>query len=96
MKNLVEKIRKGIHYKFFRWSIDNDDIIYEECTVELRAMIGDQIRLVFYSMDKNITDDYEQDYSMSIPKFPCLRIRDVCLIIFFFFHDFDLFRMMKQ
>jgi hypothetical protein len=59
--------------------IDDDyDITHEECTVELRASIGDQIRLVFYSIDKNISDDYDKDYIMSIPNFPCLRIRDVC------------------
>jgi hypothetical protein len=57
---------------------ENSDTIHEECTVELRASLGDQIRLVFYSMDKNIPDDYDEDYIISMPKFPCLRIRDVC------------------
>ncbi len=57
---------------------------YDECTVELRTSIGHQIRLVFYSMNKNISDDYDKDYITSISKSPCLRIRDVCLNIFIF------------
>jgi len=62
---------------------------HEECTVELRAAIDDQIRLVFYSMDKNIPDNYDNDYIMSIPKFPCLRIRDVYKLKFCFFFIFQ-------
>ena len=58
--------------------------MYEECTMELRAMVDNQIRLIFYSMDRNNSDDYDQEYTMSIPKFPCLRIRDVCFTFFSF------------
>ncbi|UJR30274.1 hypothetical protein I4U23_017812 [Adineta vaga] len=52
------------------------DEVYEECTVELRASSHDQIRLVFDLFEKNISDDYDQDYIISLPKLPCLRIRD--------------------
>lgn len=44
--------------------------------MELRASMGDHIRLVFYPI-LNMRDDYDQDYFMSIPKNPCLKIRDV-------------------
>lgn len=44
--------------------------------MELRASVGDHIRLVFYPLS-TIGDDYDQDYFMSIPKSPCLKIRDV-------------------
>ncbi len=72
--------------------IDDDDYdtTYEECTVELRASVNDRIRLVFYSIDKNIPDDYDKDYIMSLPKSPCLRIRDVCLI-----DEFNIFLLLK-
>jgi hypothetical protein len=61
---------------------DNDDDIaslsIKECTTELQASIGNHIRIVFYPIS-NIRNDYDQDYFMSIPKTPCLKIRDVCL-----------------
>ncbi|CAF1045799.1 unnamed protein product [Adineta ricciae] len=50
--------------------------VYEECTIELRASLTDQIRLVFDPFEKNLSDDYDQDYMISLPKLPCLRIRD--------------------
>jgi hypothetical protein len=49
----------------------------QECTIELRASIGDHIRFGFYPISYNIRDDYDQDYFMSIPKTACLKIRDV-------------------
>jgi hypothetical protein len=51
--------------------------------MELRASIGDHIRFVFYPL-ANIRDDYDQDYFLSIPKMPCLKIRDVYLKDFHF------------
>ncbi|CAF1428235.1 unnamed protein product [Rotaria sordida] len=47
----------------------------QECTIELRASIGDHIRFIFYPIS-NIRDDYDQDYFISIPRAPCLKIRD--------------------
>lgn len=58
----------------------NDDdtslLTIQECTMELQASVGDHIRFVFYPI-ATISDDYDQDYILSIPKVPCLRIRDV-------------------
>lgn len=48
--------------------------------MELRTSIDSQIRLVFYPIDGNIAEYYTEDSSVSIPEFPCLRIRDVCSI----------------
>ncbi|UJR16256.1 hypothetical protein I4U23_003164 [Adineta vaga] len=58
--------------------IDNDDqtvLSIRECTTELHASHGDRIRLVFYPI-AGIRNDYDQDYFQSIPKAPCLKIRD--------------------
>jgi hypothetical protein len=72
---------KRIYRDFFFDILDEDyDNTYEECTVELRASLGDQIRLVFYLTNNQIPYDNDKDYIMSIPKSPCLRIIDVCLI----------------
>jgi hypothetical protein len=48
--------------------------------MELRASFGDHIRFVFYPIG-NIRDDYDQDYFMTLPKAPCLKIRDVDIIL---------------
>lgn len=62
----------------FCFSVDGDagDQFLEECTMELRAPVGDRIRLVFYPIDLR-SDDYEQDDDLLVSKAPCLRIRDV-------------------
>ncbi|CAF0856651.1 unnamed protein product [Adineta steineri] len=64
------------------------DTTYEECTVELRAPINDQIRLIFYSADKNNSIDYDEEYDTSQSKSPCLRIRDV---IYIYLYQFKIF-----
>jgi hypothetical protein len=79
---------------FFFLYIDNNYdtmlLSMQECTMELRASIGDHIRFVFYPIS-NIRDDYDQDYIMSIPKSPCLKIRDVDLKNFNFIYFLFLF-----
>ncbi|CAF0736835.1 unnamed protein product [Adineta steineri] len=47
----------------------------QECTTELQASHGSRIRIVFYPISY-IRNDYDQDYFISIPKTPCLKIRD--------------------
>ncbi|CAF4688987.1 unnamed protein product [Rotaria sp. Silwood1] len=46
-----------------------------ECTMELRASMGEHIRFVFYPIS-NIRDDYDQDYFIPVARAPCLKIRD--------------------
>lgn len=78
---------------------NNDHLVrltVEECTMELRASMGDRIRIVFHP-----TGDDQDDYLMSTPKSSCFKIHDVlhtslsprhCLNRFLFFF----FRIMKQ
>ena len=49
----------------------------QECTMELRASVGDRIRMVFYPIldDRN---DEEPDYDLPLARGACLKIRDVC------------------
>jgi hypothetical protein len=47
-----------------------------DCTTELRASIGDRIRIVFYPISR-VRNDYDHDYDVSVSKGPCLKIRDV-------------------
>mgnify|MGYP006892787337 FL=1 len=67
----------------------------QECTMELRASIGNQIRLVFYPITAN-RDDYDQDYAMPMSKSPCLRIRDVKLLFSLVFTNSFSFRIKKR
>lgn len=53
-------------------NVRSTGLIIEECTMELRASIGDHIRIVFHP----IGDD-QDDYQMFTPKMPCFKIHDV-------------------
>ena len=44
--------------------------------MELRAPLGDRIRLVFYPIDTRV-DEYDDETDLLVSKAPCLRIRDV-------------------
>ncbi len=81
MKIIIELTRNCFSLLYTDNGDDDDDIAslsIKECTTELQASLGDHIRIVFYPIS-NIRNDYDQDYFMSIPKTPCLKIRDVCL-----------------
>jgi len=65
---------KIINKNYFSFIYDTtSSLTIQECTMELRASFGEHIRFVFYP----IGNDYDHDYFMSIPRVPCLKIRDV-------------------
>ena len=68
----------GQRYSLLSTENDVASLWLRQCTVELRAAIGDRIRFVFYPM-RNTTDDkdHDYDYVMSIEKSPCLKMWNV-------------------
>ncbi|CAF2043759.1 unnamed protein product [Rotaria magnacalcarata] len=62
-------------YQKFDGNNDNEALLIQDCTMELRASLGDHIRFIFYPIS-TIRDDYDHDYLNLVPRMPCLRIRD--------------------
>ena len=82
MKVVIESTRSFFSLLHTDDEDDTTSLSIQECTMELRASMGNHIRFVFYSIS-NTRDDYDQDYYMSMPKAPCLKIRDVCSSYFY-------------